>query len=46
MVEEERELSLTPGENSEKVLVEVRQVKDIKQVRGMDYHPSNDVKYS
>lgn len=42
-MEEQRELPLIPGETQEKLLEEVRQVKDIKQVRGMNNQPLNDV---
>lgn len=42
MVEEQRELALIPGENQEALLGGVRQMKDIKQVRGLDSQPLND----
>lgn len=39
----QKKLSLTPGKNQDRLLKELRQVKDTKQVRGMDNQLLNDV---
>lgn len=43
MIEGQKKLSLIPEKNQDRLLKELRQVKDTKQVRGMDDQPLNDV---